>query len=77
MQKIQVTDDGVGMPGSTDVNQTDPGKHISKGMKMTKQRLNLIGNITGHKLYIQIKDAFPGEKYKGTRVELLIPGDLS
>ena len=76
MLNIQIMDDGVGMPGTLENKEAGIKSHISKGMKMTQQRLDLISKITGHALYIHILDAFPGEKYKGTKVEILLPGDL-
>jgi len=76
MLKVRITDNGVGIPDPMENTGTRIKSHTSKGMKMTQQRLDLIGKITGHALYIHIQDAFPGENNKGTTVEFLLPGDL-
>jgi len=77
MLKIRITDDGVGIyrPGSTESHGVKA--HISKGMKITRQRLDLISRVTGHVLYLRVEDAFPGEQFKGTAVEFLLPDNLS
>jgi len=77
MLLIHIMDNGVGMPGAGAVKNEDIKMHVSKGMKMTQQRLDLIGKITGHTLYISMQDAFPGEHYRGTLVAFLLPGDLA
>jgi len=77
MIKIIITDDGIGLPVAKENTGAGIKTHQSKGMKMTQQRLDLIGKITGHSLYIHITDAFPGEHYKGTTVEFILPSDLS
>lgn len=76
MLKIEITDNGVGMPAADGGNDKKIKTHESKGMKMTRHRLDLIGKISGHKLYLNLHDAFPGQENKGTKVELLIPGDF-
>ena len=77
MLKIQITDNGIGISVPLENIETGMKTHISQGMKLTQQRLNLIGKITGHILYINVHDAFPGDKYKGTQVEILLPDNLS
>jgi len=77
MLLIRVTDNGTGIATDKQTGGSGIQAHTSKGMKMTHQRLDLIGQITGHQLHIQISDAFPGEIYKGTCIEMLLPGDLS
>jgi ligand-binding sensor domain-containing protein len=76
MLKIEITDNGVGMPLAK-TGATHLKTHTSKGMKMTLQRLDLLGKISGHVLYLKIHEAFPGNENKGTKVELLLPGDLA
>ena len=51
--------------------------HTSKGMQMTRHRLDLLAKLSGHELTLTIEDAFPDALNKGTKVELLLPGDLS
>jgi ligand-binding sensor domain-containing protein len=77
MLRITITDNGVGIPETKKPSEEGLKTHISRGMKMTRQRLDLLSKITGHTSYINIEDAFPVEQYKGTKVEFHIPGDLS
>jgi len=77
MLHVRIADDGIGISAAKENNIHGIKAHVSKGMKMTQQRLALIGKITGHTLYIHIQDAFPGAQNKGTKVEFLLPGDLS
>lgn len=76
MLKICITDNGCGMPKENEKINSFTKSHISKGMKMTQQRLDLLGTITGNTLHIFINDAYPGEHYRGTKVVFLLPGDI-
>ncbi len=77
MLKIRIIDDGMGIPKEGTFGREGLKTHISKGMKITQQRLDLISQLTGKELYIHIEDAFPDKQYRGTAVEFLLPDDLS
>jgi LytS/YehU family sensor histidine kinase len=74
--KIEIIDDGVGLRKPNAMNSAEVQKHISKGMKMTRERLDLISQLSGKKLDIVVTEAFPGSVFPGVKVEFLLPNNL-
>ena len=75
--RILIVDNGVGIKASPETSQEEKkGKHKSRGMSMTYQRLELIGKTSGKKLSIIYTQTFPEKLNSGTTVELLLPGNL-
>jgi sensor histidine kinase YesM len=50
--RISITDDGVGIDNSLKTN--NKGKHISHGMSLTQERINLLNRIEANKIHISI-----------------------
>ncbi len=76
MLKVTIIDNGIGMKRSKEGADVNIKSHISKGMKMTEQRLDLIGKMSGQALSLKIGDAYPDRVNKGARVELWLPAHL-
>lgn len=76
MLKICIIDNGVGVPANNTQAST-VRTHISKGMQLTHQRLDLLSSISGRTHGLSVKDAFPGEVYKGTKIEFSLPANLN
>ncbi len=76
MLKVQIIDNGIGMQITKETTSNNKKAHISFGMEIAKKRIELIGKKTGHNLSIHIADAFPGEEYKGTKIEFFLPEDI-
>ena len=75
--RILIIDNGVGIKASPETSHEEKkGKHKSRGMSMTYQRLELIGKTSGKKLSIKYTQTFPEKLNSGTTVELLLPGNL-
>jgi len=72
---VTITDNGVGRPHEPTIT---PGRktHVSRGMQLTRQRLELLSKLTGKEVSINIEDAFPDSKNRGTRVIIIFPSDL-
>ena len=71
--KIIITDDGVGIKEDFLEKENQHPKNESHGLSMTIQRLKLLGNMSGHELYIRFSHLYHNEKMKGTKVEMLLP----
>lgn len=63
---IQIKDDGIGINNSLAEKR---GQHISKGMNLTKERVNLLNQVEANPIQIEIKQA----GLTGTFVSILIP----
>ncbi|MBV6485114.1 MAG: hypothetical protein KFKLKKLM_01667 [Flavobacteriales bacterium] len=74
---ITITDNGVGIETSLKEKKDKKQLHVSKGMELTKGRINLINRITSKKCFIkgpyQIYDAT--KKVAGTEVSITIELD--
>jgi len=71
---ITIADNGIGMEKS---RQLRSGKsHASKGMQLIKERLQLLGKLTGHTITLTITDQYPGAENPGTLVTLLYPEEV-
>ncbi|QNK61431.1 histidine kinase [Pedobacter sp. PAMC26386] len=63
---IQIIDDGVGIDNSLRVKKE---KHVSKGMSLTQERINLINQIEANPIQIGIKQ----NGKSGTTISILVP----
>jgi LytS/YehU family sensor histidine kinase len=75
LMKVQIIDNGVGYEHS--LESKSGSKHISRGMKLTRQRLELIGRRSGQQCYVEVKDARQVYMKQGTVVEILLPMNIS
>ncbi len=73
---ITITDNGKGRQEANKSAIIQVKSHISRGMTLTKQRLELIGKITQKEVSLEITDAYPEQVNKGTLVKLLLPSNL-
>lgn len=63
---IEIVDDGVGIDNSL---KNKKGQHISKGMSLTKERINLLNQVEANPIQISIKQ----NGISGTYVSILVP----
>jgi LytS/YehU family sensor histidine kinase len=71
---ITIADNGTGIEKS---KQLKAGKtHTSRGMQLIKERLQLLGKITGYTITLTIKDQYPGAENPGTIVTLYYPEEV-
>ncbi len=63
---IEIIDDGVGIENSL---KNKNGTHISKGMQLTRERLNLLGQIAAKPIHLSVKQMTTN----GTIVSIAIP----
>ena len=73
---ITISDNGRGIQEKPSKTTLQVKSHISRGMTLTKQRLELIGKITKKEVSLEITDAYPEEENKGTLVKLIFPSNL-
>lgn len=65
---ISIADNGIGFEKS---RQLRTGKtHTSRGMQLIKERLELLGKLSGHTISLTIADQYPGAENPGTVVTL-------
>jgi nitrate/nitrite-specific signal transduction histidine kinase len=64
--KIIIKDDGVGIDNS--IKMKNDG-YISRGMSITKERINLLNQLSGNEMNIKINQREEG----GTIVQIIIP----
>lgn len=64
--KITITDDGVGIDNSMKMKNDG---YISRGMSITKERINLINQLSGNEMNIKVNQRKEG----GTMVQIIIP----
>ena len=71
--KCIIEDDGIGRKAAMKISERKK-KHISHGMSITRERLELMNSLNENKLNVDIIDKVNGnEKATGTRVEIFIP----
>jgi LytS/YehU family sensor histidine kinase len=71
---ITIADNGIGIAKS---RQLKTGKaHASKGMQLIKERLQLLGKLTGHTITLIIEDQYPGAENPGTIVTICYPEEV-
>ncbi|WP_316815353.1 two-component regulator propeller domain-containing protein [Pedobacter nyackensis] len=63
---IEIVDDGVGINNSL---KNKKGQHVSKGMSLTKERINLLNQVEPNPIQIEIKQ----NGISGTYVSILVP----
>jgi len=71
MLRCTVQDNGVGLEKALEIKAGKSFNHHSLGMRITKDRLDLIGAHTGKIEYFDLKDE--AGQVQGTRVEILVP----
>jgi sensor histidine kinase YesM len=71
-----VTDDGVGRPHSRLLNEKRYGKHRSRGIELTRERLDVLAMLSGGQYKFNVVDLTDGKGIAaGTRVEICIPAE--
>lgn len=77
MIKITITDNGIGRTKSQELKTKNQKSNKSTGIKNTESRIQLIKEIYGRDISINIMDANPNENDTGTIVEIIIPSFLN
>lgn len=71
---ILLRDNGIGIEASKKRKTGRPSEHVSYGMSITQDRLELFGRMTGHPAEINVKELMTADgKVGGTEVELRLP----
>lgn len=68
--RVVITDNGIGRTKSAELKTKNQRSHRSTGIDTTTQRLDIVNDHYGRNFRLEVSDAFPGEAYVGTRVEL-------
>jgi two-component system LytT family sensor kinase len=68
-----IEDNGIGRKKSQELKTRNQKESNSTGMKNIEQRLNIINELHGTRLQVNIEDLMDGEECTGTRVEINIP----
>lgn len=73
--KISIKDDGIGREKSRSIQSLQPAaRHKSLGMKITKDRVRILNNLSQSNLNVNIIDLYNNNKEPiGTQVDLFIP----
>lgn len=73
--KISIRDDGIGREKSRAIQSLQPAaRHKSLGMKITKDRVRILNNLSQSNLNVNIIDLYNDKKESiGTQVDLFIP----
>lgn len=72
--RVTLTDNGIGITASKARRENRPSDHVSRGMKITQDRLALFANLTGKKHSLDIRELFaPDGVSAGTQVEMILP----
>jgi two-component system, LytTR family, sensor kinase len=77
MIKVTISDNGIGRTKSQELKTKNQKSNKSTGIKNTESRIQLIKEIYGRDISINIMDAEPNEKDTGTTVEIIIPSYLN
>ncbi len=70
---VTITDTGIGRDKSQEIKTQNQKKQTSLGMQNIESRIDIMNQVFHTDIKVDIQDAFPGEKYCGTQVKLLIP----
>lgn len=70
---VTITDTGIGRDKSKEIKTQNQKKQTSLGMQNIESRIDIMNQVFHTDIKVEIQDAFPGEKYCGTQVKLLIP----
>jgi Fe2+ or Zn2+ uptake regulation protein len=69
-----IQDNGIGRVQREKLKESSVSGHISKGIKITRNRLELVNQLRNKPAEIKITDLYDEEnKAIGTRVDILIP----
>lgn len=71
--RVKIEDDGIGRKQSTLLKTRNQKSHKSTGLKNTTQRVNIINELYGASLSVEIEDIFPEKEHTGTRVVIQMP----
>jgi ligand-binding sensor domain-containing protein/signal transduction histidine kinase len=74
--RVRITDNGIGISESGKRKQENGSGHVSKALRLTTLRLELISKMTGQVLYASIRDRKESGEGQGTSVELLLPSRM-
>ncbi|MDP2384807.1 MAG: histidine kinase [Bacteroidota bacterium] len=70
---VTITDTGIGRTKSQEIKTQNQKKQTSLGMQNIESRIDIMNQVFHTNIKVEIRDAFPGQKYCGTQVKLLIP----
>ncbi|MCI4669356.1 MAG: histidine kinase [Bacteroidia bacterium] len=71
---IEIRDNGIGIEASRNMRRNRPSDHVSKGMKITKDRLALFARMTEKEYFLDIREEkSPNGEVEGTVVEMTLP----
>ncbi|MBA3705918.1 MAG: histidine kinase, partial [Bacteroidetes bacterium] len=68
-----IEDDGIGRKKSTDFKKNRVTQHKSRGMSITKERLDILNSSLNSNINAEIIDLHENNEATGTRVKLIIP----
>lgn len=68
-----IEDNGVGREKSKEINRAKINRHVSSGMSITQNRLEILNTMHRSNLSVNITDLKRGQEAVGTRVEIFIP----
>jgi len=75
---FSIQDNGIGFDTSMERKDLDETDHVSKGMQITKDRINLMRKMTNRNIFIEGPFEIKGEEEVsvGTKVEITLPRDF-
>lgn len=72
--EISIEDNGIGRKASMDLKSKNGSEHQSSGMRLTKDRLNILNKENNFEIETEIIDLYEeGNKAKGTKIIIKIP----
>jgi ligand-binding sensor domain-containing protein len=71
---ITITDNGIGIERSRMAQANS--RHKSRGMKLIREKLEVLSRFGDAPVTLDIKEAFPGEAYPGVRIDIIIPDSV-
>jgi len=72
--RVTLTDNGIGITASKLRRENRPSDHVSRGMKITEDRLALFATLTGKRHSLDIRELFGADGASiGTQVEMILP----
>lgn len=71
---VEIRDNGIGITASRERRDNRPSDHVSRGMKITEDRLALFATVTGKHYSLDIREIWnPDGTSGGTLVEMVLP----
>lgn len=70
---VSIIDNGIGREKSLAIKTKNQQKHISTGLKNTRQRIDLVNQLYAQNIELKITDATSQEGHPGTKVVLVFP----